>query len=85
MPNQLRRVRGFTMLFAATAGLAGCASEQDRAIKQMIADRQSRDSAPRVGDPAPTFALNTKDGATEVKLADRFSKRPVVLIFGSYT
>jgi peroxiredoxin len=38
-----------------------------------------------VGDPAPDFALPTTDHSRTVKLSEEWRKRPVVLIFGSYT
>ncbi|MBI3876292.1 MAG: redoxin domain-containing protein [Verrucomicrobia bacterium] len=39
----------------------------------------------RVGDIAPDFKLKTRDGDREVQLAAFKGKRPVVLVFGSYT
>lgn len=39
----------------------------------------------KVGDPAPDFTLRTVDGKREVRLSDYQGKKPVVLIFGSYT
>lgn len=39
----------------------------------------------RVGDAAPDFKLKTRDGSREVTLSSFKGKRPVVLIFGSYT
>ncbi|MDO8544903.1 MAG: redoxin family protein [Opitutaceae bacterium] len=39
----------------------------------------------RLGDRAPDFALRTLDGKQTVKLSDFRGKKPVVLIFGSYT
>lgn len=42
-------------------------------------------SGPQLGDPAPEFTLPTHDGTANVKLADSFGKRPVVLVFGSFT
>jgi hypothetical protein len=38
-----------------------------------------------VGDPAPDFTLITRDGKAKVTLSDYRGKKPVVLIFGSYT
>jgi hypothetical protein len=40
---------------------------------------------PRIGDAAPDFKLKAKDGDKEVQLASFKGKRPVVLVFGSYT
>jgi Ca2+-binding EF-hand superfamily protein len=42
-------------------------------------------AGPGVGDIAPDFTLPTHDGATNVTLSDSFGKRPVVLVFGSFT
>jgi hypothetical protein len=39
----------------------------------------------KVGDPAPDFTLPFAAGKKEVRLASFRDKRPVVLIFGSYT
>lgn len=39
----------------------------------------------KVGDPAPDFTLRTVDGEREVRLSDYHGKKPVVLVFGSYT
>lgn len=40
---------------------------------------------PRIGQPAPDFTLATVDGKKSVHLADYLGKKPVVLIFGSFT
>ena len=42
-------------------------------------------TAPRVGDLAPDFSLRRLDADGSVQLADFRGKRPVALIFGSYT
>lgn len=42
-------------------------------------------TAPKVGELAPDFELQDPSGATAVRLADFRGKRPVALIFGSYT
>jgi thiol-disulfide isomerase/thioredoxin len=39
----------------------------------------------RTGDVAPDFTLQSPDGKHSTKLSDFRSKKPVVLIFGSYT
>jgi copper chaperone CopZ len=39
----------------------------------------------KVGDAAPDFTLITKDGQSKIGLSDYRGKKPVVLIFGSYT
>src|SRR5262245_65913339 len=40
---------------------------------------------PQIGEPAPDFCLTKADGSGEVSLRSFRGKKPVVLIFGSYT
>ena len=42
-------------------------------------------SGPQVGDVAPDFTLPKHDSTANVTLSDSFGKRPVVLVFGSFT
>lgn len=44
-----------------------------------------REGKLKVGDPAPDFTLRRLKGKDKVKLSSFKGKRPVVLIFGSYT
>lgn len=39
----------------------------------------------KVGDAAPDFTLKSLDGKKKVALSDYRGKKPVALIFGSYT
>jgi peroxiredoxin len=41
--------------------------------------------APKVGDTAPDFELSDSGGENPVRLSDYRGKRPVALIFGSFT
>ena len=41
--------------------------------------------APRVGDIAPDFELQDTDGNETYKLSDFRDRRPVALVFGSFT
>ncbi len=41
--------------------------------------------APKVGDVAPDFELGDVNGQNPVRLSDFQVKKPVALIFGSYT
>jgi hypothetical protein len=45
----------------------------------------ARSGSLRPGDEAPDFDLQTVDKAARVKLSDFRGKKPVVLVFGSYT
>lgn len=42
-------------------------------------------AGPKLGDAAPDFTLPKHDGTAQVTLSDSFGKRPVVLVFGSFT
>ncbi len=47
--------------------------------------RMRDDKAPKLGEVAPAFSLKSLDGKSEISLASFKAKKPVVLIFGSYT
>jgi len=53
----------------------------------MLGSRQlgSFREGPRLGEQAPDFRLPTRDGTGEITLSASRGKRPVVLIFGSFT
>ena len=46
---------------------------------------QWRDGRLQVGDAAPNVRLLALDGQTTFHLSDRIGRRPLVLVFGSYT
>jgi peroxiredoxin len=46
---------------------------------------QARRGGLNPGDPAPDFTLPAQDGKSRVTLSSFRGKRPVVLVFGSYT
>ena len=50
-------------------------------------DRQGgpREGTLKVGDPAPDFTLSSPDGKTTMALSSFRGKKPVVLVFGSFT
>ena len=52
--------------------------------REMLGQSQETDG-PSVGQAAPNFTLRTLDGKRTVKLSDFRGKKPVVLVFGSYT
>ena len=55
---------------------------KDEAVAAM---RAVASRTPKAGDPAPDFTLSSPDGARTVTLSTFRGKRPVVLVFGSYT
>jgi hypothetical protein len=42
-------------------------------------------SAPKVGDIAPDFCIADVTGENPIRLSDFIDKRPVALVFGSFT
>jgi len=54
-------------------------SEGDRRM------REEKGKQLEIGDEAPTFKLKSLDGKKETDLKEFRCKKPVVLIFGSYT
>ena len=57
-----------------------------RARNQMRAWQKQYDPlAPKVGDIAPEFELYDANGKNSIRLSDFKGKKPVALIFGSYT
>ncbi len=44
-----------------------------------------KEGALRVGSRAPDVALRSLSGGVPVQIADRIGKRPLVLVFGSFT
>ncbi len=54
--------------------------------RQGMRGRMMRDDdAPKVGDVAPVFTIKSLDGKSETDLASFKGKKPVLLLFGSYT
>lgn len=62
----------------------GLTRERFERLRKDHAEREAR--APNVGDPAPDFELPLLDDRSKtVRLSEYFGRRPVGLIFGSYT
>lgn len=62
-------------LLCSTTLVAQMPREKDRPLDGKLA----------IGDVAPDFKLRSLVGKDEVRLANSRDKRPVVLVFGSYT
>lgn len=45
----------------------------------------SMNEGPKLNDPAPDFTLKTADGKDTIQLAKHIGRKPVVLVFGSFT
>ena len=57
----------------------------EKEITDFMKKKQKDESGPAVGEEAPDFELRTLEGDGVVKLSDFRGKKPVVLVFGSYT
>ena len=53
--------------------------------KLMAAQKALDAKAPKAGDLAPDFSLEDIDGKDSVTLSDFQGKKPVALVFGSFT
>ena len=51
----------------------------------MLWQEKHEPSAPKVGDSAPDFELADMQGLNAIRLSDFRGKRPVALVFGSFT
>ena len=65
------------------AWIANLPPEEQSSLMQFILDRETK--APAVGDEAPDFELPRLDGDGNVRLSAFRGRKPVALIFGSYT
>jgi hypothetical protein len=83
-------VKSQLTIFALAFFLGGCASGKITPSaflneKRGLQGDFRRIDTVHVGDMAPDFKLKTLDGKRTVRLGQFKGKRPVVLIFGSYT
>lgn len=84
--SNVSKVVVVTLAVATLLSVAGCAKRSKKRMRfGKIPEKYKNDGAPKVGDVAPLFALKTLDGDQLVDLKQRVGKRPVALIFGSYT
>ncbi|MGV3720812.1 MAG: hypothetical protein ACO1SX_07870 [Actinomycetota bacterium] len=68
----------------AAVSLPSVVPEAGRGTPPDYDERELEDQA-KLGAPAPSFTLLSKDGATKLSLSDYQGKKPVVLLFGSCT
>jgi len=78
------REAGFDITPVDTVTLPSIGSEKER-ITPPAPNERIIDEKTRVGEAAPDFSLLMHDGRGKITLSNSFGKRPVVLIFGSYT
>ena len=54
-------------------------------LKWIVWQKKFGSKAPKQGDPAPDFELSDVNGENAIRLSQCFGKRPVALVFGSFT
>lgn len=87
MPPQMSREWAWAAMLVLTLSTCACAQQKQKDdIRKIMKDQKNKkDAAPAVGSNAPNFKLKTMAGDKEVELASFKGKKPVVLVFGSYT
>ncbi|HYK42225.1 MAG TPA: hypothetical protein VE007_07515 [Thermoanaerobaculia bacterium] len=73
---------GVLLLLIAGTGVALIGP---RNVIGMIRYDKRQEGKLKVGDRAPDVTLVGLDGQSNVRIADRIGRRPLVLVFGSYT
>lgn len=82
LPHSMKTISRVLLVAAFLSG--GLSLLAQRGEGRRSGDYRTRDTL-RAGDPAPDFKLKTMGGDREVQLSSFKGKRPVVLVFGSYT
>ena len=80
-----RKIALLVILLALSAAIVTDAEAQRWRGRGDSMTKQRQDNAPKVGDTAPTFTLQSHDGKSVTSLASFKGEKPVVLFFGSYT
>ncbi len=80
----LRRIAYGLLIVSAAAALTATAWSQP-AGKSKAKGERPQEGKLQPGDDAPNFKLKKLNADEEVELASFRGKRPVVLVFGSYT
>lgn len=79
-------IQGLWSSTGAAKGVSTVTVLRDGKKVEIPAGMPELDVFPRVGDKAPGFSLKSSDGKTEFSLSKLLAKKkPVVLVFGSYT
>ena len=82
MPHAIHSV---SIVFVALSLTAHAWSQSPDTAKRRSAADRPREGALQPGDEAPNFKLKKLHADEEIELSSFRGKRPVVLVFGSYT
>jgi AhpC/TSA family/EF hand len=69
----------------ASAGMSGMPPKEVLLYGLLTGEIGSGAEGPKLNAPAPDFTLKSPDGKTTITLSDFKGKKPVVLVFGSFT
>ena len=91
----MKFLRFWFAAMAATLAAGSAAAQQNRpanpavdkraAAKEYLDKHGAGEGRLKPGDAAPDFNLKKRDATERVRLADFKGKKPVALVFGSYT
>jgi cytochrome oxidase Cu insertion factor (SCO1/SenC/PrrC family) len=83
--NSLPLVFLLSVLIMTSAFDNANSADENRKGRGRRSKADRADTAPKVGEVAPLFTLESQDSKAKTTLADLIGKKPVVLFFGSYT
>lgn len=81
----MRRIQSLAAALAACVLLSSAAMAQEKRTQPKREGDLREEGKLKPGDVAPDFSLKTLDGKKTVKLSSFAGKKPVALVFGSYT
>jgi hypothetical protein len=85
MRRKLALGLGSIGLIVFLLGAAAMIKLGPRFVFGMLRYDTRREGELQVGDRAPDIKMLALDGSTEVRLSEHLGKRPVVIVFGSFT
>jgi hypothetical protein len=81
----MRRAQCIATALAAFVFLSSAAIAQERRAQARRENDLREEGKLKPGNVAPDFSLKTLDGKKTIKLSSFTGKKPVALVFGSYT
>jgi hypothetical protein len=79
------KATGLAVSLALASLSSGAWAQEKPAARSRQAGDLREQGTLKAGDKAPDFSLKTLDGKQTVKLSGFQGKKPVALVFGSYT
>jgi hypothetical protein len=89
LPYPLLLVGGYIAMCQSPEVFSGIMSKTPGVVFSIFPFKRmwlsAREGSLKVGDTAPDFSLEAYDRKSRIRLSDFRGKKPVVLVFGSYT